>query len=694
MPLAEFSQLVGSWPLGEAICDMYIAFDVLLCTASILNLCAISIDRYLAIIRPLQYAAKRTPKRMMLMIAIVWLASALISIPPMFGFKETFVPGRCEYSSNIIYQIYATCGAFYIPLIVMIVLYGRIFMLARHMAHEDAKQKRVTDSVANQSSSVYTNRNGGRPSTVLSDDFKMLGDQNDMYDGTGTELPNQRNSPNQLFRRSQSQESKTTKSVVERYPLPPSELCRRRKPRPLHRNTINECQAQAAEFYLEEQPTAPSQSKSTVRHIDIPLTNRDSISTEPKSPSGLSCAEEFEERVKTMRKLRAEFFAAPPSRHCSSVILNLNRESSASRESGVRPLTNTNTENTGTDGVEPSQQHRSPLHHSQTMREPPTALLLDYKPQPRSSMPPPPKLSISYYSEDPSMIASPSQVSDAMTTWTIVEQDRDQSSNPVHSRPGNQPIPRPRPRPLHGARRSVTNAADYANKDYSARHSLLGLPCRGHHDRRSSSPLSSEPFGWNNSPISGANGRGSETGHLGPGHKQDSPDHRPSYLERSTSRLFHRTSDHTLNPPTRSRAPSWASIRVPLRKRRARGHSETKAIKTLGVIMGCFCLCWVPFFIIAIRYTCLVRNYTRENQTVVLCSTEGEKTPKQRVSNGDRSQNQPRNRNYTFMNSLAKDYWADVKFLLTKTNLETGKDPSKKHLSVPLQIVFRHGQRS
>ena len=33
------------WELGDALCDTWIAFDVLCCTASILNLAAISFDR-------------------------------------------------------------------------------------------------------------------------------------------------------------------------------------------------------------------------------------------------------------------------------------------------------------------------------------------------------------------------------------------------------------------------------------------------------------------------------------------------------------------------------------------------------------------------------------------------------------------------------------------------------------------------
>ncbi|KAA3680633.1 uncharacterized protein DEA37_0005247 [Paragonimus westermani] len=130
----------GYWPLNEALCDLYISFDVLLCTASILNLCAISIDRYLVITKPLTYISRRTPCMMAQMIAAAWIISALISIPPNFGWKPDFVECKCEYSKNVGYQIYATFSAFYLPLLVMIVLYGRIFKLAREMSKTEQLQ--------------------------------------------------------------------------------------------------------------------------------------------------------------------------------------------------------------------------------------------------------------------------------------------------------------------------------------------------------------------------------------------------------------------------------------------------------------------------------------------------------------------------------------------------------------------------
>jgi hypothetical protein len=76
----------GSWELGWVLCDIWISLDVLLCTASILSLCAISVDRYLAVTQPLNYSRRRRSKRLaLLMILAVWLVAIAITCPPIFG---------------------------------------------------------------------------------------------------------------------------------------------------------------------------------------------------------------------------------------------------------------------------------------------------------------------------------------------------------------------------------------------------------------------------------------------------------------------------------------------------------------------------------------------------------------------------------------------------------------------------------
>nr|KAG5689807.1 hypothetical protein BaRGS_007085 [Batillaria attramentaria] len=141
MPLAGTMQVYGHWALGERVCDMWTTTDVLLCTASILNLCAISVDRYLVITRPFQYAMKRTPRRMGFMIFVVWGVSAVVSIPPVFGWKSPHQAYDCFISQDIGYQIYATLCAFYLPLFIMIFVYFKIWLVSSKIAKAEARSK-------------------------------------------------------------------------------------------------------------------------------------------------------------------------------------------------------------------------------------------------------------------------------------------------------------------------------------------------------------------------------------------------------------------------------------------------------------------------------------------------------------------------------------------------------------------------
>ncbi|XP_072392508.1 alpha-2C adrenergic receptor-like [Diabrotica undecimpunctata] len=87
MPFSLANELMGYWVFGLWWCEVHSAMDVLLSTASIMNLCLISLDRYWSITQAVEYLKKRTPVRAIVMIAAVWVLSALICIPPLLGWK-------------------------------------------------------------------------------------------------------------------------------------------------------------------------------------------------------------------------------------------------------------------------------------------------------------------------------------------------------------------------------------------------------------------------------------------------------------------------------------------------------------------------------------------------------------------------------------------------------------------------------
>ncbi len=133
MPLAIVVEITGRWLFGSIICEMWVTCDVMLCTASILNLCCISLDRYFAITRPLVYSTRRSKHLALAMIAVVWVAAIVITCPPIFGWQEE---GRyeddtsCHLTKDPGYIIYSSLGSFYLPLLVMIFAYMRIFRVA------------------------------------------------------------------------------------------------------------------------------------------------------------------------------------------------------------------------------------------------------------------------------------------------------------------------------------------------------------------------------------------------------------------------------------------------------------------------------------------------------------------------------------------------------------------------------------
>lgn len=148
LPFNVVNMIIGRWIFGIHLCKMWLTSDVLCCTSSILNLCAIALDRYWAITDPINYAQKRTVERVLTLIAGVWILSLVISSPPLIGWNdwpEVFDSEKhpCILNSNPGYRVYSALGSFFIPLIIMSIVYVEIYIATRRRLRERARASRI-----------------------------------------------------------------------------------------------------------------------------------------------------------------------------------------------------------------------------------------------------------------------------------------------------------------------------------------------------------------------------------------------------------------------------------------------------------------------------------------------------------------------------------------------------------------------
>lgn len=135
LPLSATLEVLKYWPFGHVLCEIWASADVLWCTASILTLCVISIDRYIGVTRPLQHSSIITKRRAGLIIVFVWLLSGVISVGPLIGWRESSShhTNDCTVTKQIGYVIFSVAGSFYIPTLIIIIVYVIIYREAtRH----------------------------------------------------------------------------------------------------------------------------------------------------------------------------------------------------------------------------------------------------------------------------------------------------------------------------------------------------------------------------------------------------------------------------------------------------------------------------------------------------------------------------------------------------------------------------------
>ncbi|XP_006901642.1 PREDICTED: 5-hydroxytryptamine receptor 2C-like [Elephantulus edwardii] len=126
------------WPLPRYLCPVWIALDVLFSTASIMHLCAISLDRYVAIRNPIEHSRFNSRTKAIMKIAIVWAISIGVSVPiPVIGLRDeskVFMNNTTCVLNDPNFVLIGSFVAFFIPLTIMVITYCLTMYVLRRQA--------------------------------------------------------------------------------------------------------------------------------------------------------------------------------------------------------------------------------------------------------------------------------------------------------------------------------------------------------------------------------------------------------------------------------------------------------------------------------------------------------------------------------------------------------------------------------
>ena len=137
-PYAPFLLANRRWNIGRAACTLWLVFDYVVGSASVLCIVVISLDRYLLVSGGLSYVSKQKVSRAICIMLTVWVIAFLNYAPAivfweLISGKSTVAEDDCQvqFHDNLPYLTATACVEFFVPLISICTLNLAVYLNIR-----------------------------------------------------------------------------------------------------------------------------------------------------------------------------------------------------------------------------------------------------------------------------------------------------------------------------------------------------------------------------------------------------------------------------------------------------------------------------------------------------------------------------------------------------------------------------------
>ncbi|XP_071801775.1 muscarinic acetylcholine receptor M2-like isoform X1 [Asterias amurensis] len=148
MPVYTLYLIMGSWPFGPFVCDLWLSIDYACSEVSVLNLIMISADRLWSVKSPARYRNKMTLRRAVIMIIPTWVCPILLYFTSVLGWPlfskgesnrrddECYLP---FLSNSPLFMAISTVVVYWVPLTLLFLMYAYIYRIIRNLSRKKKK---------------------------------------------------------------------------------------------------------------------------------------------------------------------------------------------------------------------------------------------------------------------------------------------------------------------------------------------------------------------------------------------------------------------------------------------------------------------------------------------------------------------------------------------------------------------------